>query len=133
MTAKPHARILTPTDPSPALTERFAAAMADAMTDLQRFTAGRTSGTMVLFDDGDYVCFSGVMTPEGDAVTVTVNAILAQKLDEGSARSKVYSRLIPGSTLKFSATGLSSPEGVEAPWEEHLRRGEEFDLITFGP
>lgn len=130
---KPAVRILTPADASSALVEKFHTALAEAAPQLQRYTPGRSSGNVVLFDDGDYVFFTGPARPEGDRTTIQVNSIVAQNLSESSPRSRIYGRLVPGNTLDVTAEGLSSVAGVEPAWQESLRRGEEFEFFTFGP
>src|SRR5581483_11339134 len=108
-------------------------AVAEAAPSLQRYTPGRSSGNVMLFDDGDYVFFLGVVQHDGGRSTVKVSAILAQKLSESSPRSRLYGKLVPSNAINITSTGLASVPGTEPAWQEDLRRGEEFDFITYGP
>ncbi len=128
-------RLLSPAEPGDAVTHRFEAALREAMPQLERNLGATLAGHMVLFDDGDFVCFGGRVgwsdDPSPAPRTLSVDSMLAYRFGEASTRRRVYGRLVPGAALVVSGDALTPASGDA--WSEPLRYGRDFHVLTFGP
>jgi hypothetical protein len=86
---------------------------------------------MILFDDGDYLCFRGRVDIAGAApAALSIEVVIAHRFRETSARRRAYGRLVPGAAMRVSPESLRSAAG---DWDEPLRRDIDYDLISFAP
>ncbi|MBP6832065.1 MAG: radical SAM protein [Deltaproteobacteria bacterium] len=128
-------RVLSPVEPGDGVTGRFEVALREAMPQLERNLGRTLAGHMVLFDDGDFVCFGGSVgwsdDPSPAPRTLSIENMLAYRFGAASTRRRVYGRLVPGAAVRVSGDALTSAGGE--PWAEPLRYGRDFHVLTFGP
>lgn len=124
-------RIVAPSDADPALVARFRAVLAAAQEDLRKYGGGRASGHLFLFDDNDHYLFQGTVTAAEDHTVVAITSTLSQQMKDSSPRAELYGCLIPGTTVKLFPDKVTSGPGAPDAWEFPLRRGEEYQLLSF--
>jgi len=113
------------------LRARFDAALDDARPALARYCGRRLAGHMILFDDGDYLCFRGAVDLAGGGPrALTIDAMLAYRLREDSPRRRLYGRLSPGASIRVTPEALHGDEGA---WDEPLASGVDYHVLSFGP
>jgi hypothetical protein len=125
-------RLTQPSAADAALVARFGVALDEALPSLTKMLGRRLAGHMVLFDDGDYVCFEGLVErgDEERPKMVRIDNILASRFQGG--RRRVYGRLVPGATVDVLRETIRAGEG-SGRWEEKLRHGDEYHVLSFGP
>ena len=114
------------------MSERCDAALGHALPKLAKMLGRSMSGHMVVFDDGDYLCFEGLVerVEEERPRMIRIDNMLAYRFN--GRRKKVYKRLSPGVTVDVQAATIRAGEG-SGRWEEPLRLGDEYQIVSFGP
>lgn len=125
-------RRFQPTELDGPLSARFDDALGHALPKLSQMLGRAISGHMVVFDDGDYLCFEGLVERvEAERPRmVRIDNMLAYRFN--GRRKKVYRRLSPGVTVDVQAATIRAGEG-SGRWEEPLRLGDEYQIVSFGP
>jgi hypothetical protein len=122
-------RVVSPEPCDPLLEARFREALAHAGPALEAHLGGRLAGHLLLFADGDYLCFQGEVAGTLEQ-TVRLTAVLAWRFERATCGRALYGRLVPGARFTLGAQGLRV-EG-EARGVSGLPPGG-VELLAFGP
>jgi hypothetical protein len=122
-------RMLPPMHRDEHLERRFREALTDATPALVSHLGGRLSGHLLLFSDGDYLCFQGEVVGDRSR-TVKLTAVLAWRFERATAGRALYGRLVPGARFTVGPEGLTL-EGEPGVWPG--LRGEDVTLLGFAP
>lgn len=109
-------RIVSPQPPSETLLARLEAHRAEIITAFGRQGDSCSRAYLLLFANGDFVCFSGRrVAGEAGRATYRVRLIVAYRLDPMTDWGWVYGRLVPGASFELAPEELrGAAEGD--PW-----------------